>query len=58
MSIFEYRKPSRRTDASQQLLTLQETLKSLEAEPEETQRIADLKQILAGRIAELERKTA
>jgi hypothetical protein len=37
---------------------LRKTLERLEAEPEETQQIADLKRILVGRIAELERKTA
>jgi hypothetical protein len=37
---------------------LHETLERLEAEPVETPRIADLKRILAGRIAELERKNA
>ena len=58
MSIFEYRKPVSTQLHRNQLVTLRETLKSLEAEPEETQRIADLKQILTGRIAELERKTA
>jgi hypothetical protein len=37
---------------------LRETLDRLEAKPDETQRISDLKRILAGRIAELEQKTA
>lgn len=37
---------------------LRQTLDRLEAETEETPQIADLKRILAGRIAELERKTA
>jgi hypothetical protein len=58
MSIFEYRKPESAQPHRSQLLTLQKTLNSLEAEPEETQRIADLKRILARRIAELEHKTA
>jgi hypothetical protein len=34
------------------------TLKKLEGEQEETPQIIDLKRILAGRIAELERKRA
>jgi hypothetical protein len=58
MSIFEYRKPLSEEPHRSQLVTLQETLKSLESEPEETARTADLKRILANRIAELERKTA
>ena len=37
---------------------LRKTMERLEADPEETQQTADLKRILASRIAELERKTA
>ena len=58
MSIFEHRKPTHDRPRRSQLQVLQETLKSLEAEPEETAQTADLKQILVHRIAELQRKTA
>ncbi len=58
MSIFEFRKPVSEQPHRNQLAMLRKTLESLEAEQEETQQIADLKHILAGRIAELERKTA
>ena len=58
MSIFEYRKPVREQPHRSQLDTLRETLERLEAEPLETPRIAELKRILAGRIAQLKRKTA
>jgi hypothetical protein len=58
ISIFEYRKPVHDRPHRSQLLVLQETLKSLEAETEETAQTADLKRILVNRIAELERKTA
>jgi hypothetical protein len=58
MSIFEYRKPGSAKPSRSSLTTLHETLERLEAEPVETPRIADLKRILAGRIAELERKNA
>ena len=37
---------------------LRKTLDRLEEEQEETPQIADLKRILAGRIAELQRKSA
>jgi hypothetical protein len=57
MSMFDFVRPAAlpRRDS---LATLQETLMRLEAEPHETAQIADLKRILAERIAELERKTA
>lgn len=58
MSIFEFRKPAAEQPHRNQLAMLRQTLKGLEAEEEETQQIADLKQILAARIAELEQKTA
>jgi hypothetical protein len=58
MSIFEYRKPAVEQPHRDQLVTLRETLERLDAEPDETQQIVDLKRILTGRIAELERKTA
>jgi hypothetical protein len=54
MSIFQYRKPVGEQRHRSQILVLRETLDRLEAEPEETRRISDLKRILAGRIAELE----
>ena len=58
MSIFEYRKqPGSAIPSRDSLATLRETVERLEAEPVKTQRIADLKRILAGRIAELERIT-
>jgi hypothetical protein len=57
MAIFEYRKPIRSKPVRDSLATLRETLEGLKAEPEETPRIADLKRILASRIAEVERKT-
>ncbi|MGC2613122.1 MAG: hypothetical protein WA354_03755 [Terracidiphilus sp.] len=58
MSIFEFRKPVAEQPHRNQLVMLRQTLDRLEAETEETPQIADLKRILAGRIAELERKTA
>lgn len=58
MSIFEYRKPGNANPSRDSLATMRETLERLEAESVETPRIADLKRILASRIAELERKTA
>jgi hypothetical protein len=58
VSIFEFRKPTAELPHRNQLGMLRETLDRLEAEEEETQQIADLKRILAGRIAELERSTA
>ncbi|MGA9585864.1 MAG: hypothetical protein WBQ95_11090 [Terracidiphilus sp.] len=58
MSIFEYRKPATGKPPRNQLGVLRETLNRLNAEPLETQQIADLKRILAGKINELERKIA
>ena len=58
MSIFEYRKPTEIEHPRDQLVALRTTLARIEAEPEQTPRLADLKRILAGRIAELERKSA
>jgi hypothetical protein len=57
MSFFEHRKPTIDPPHRNQLITLRETLDRLEADEEQTPQIADLKRILAGRIAELERKT-
>ena len=58
MSILEHRKPSGLHPAKDMLQTLRETLEKLNSAGEETPRTADLKRILAGRIAELERKSA
>lgn len=58
MSIFACRKPSSEKPCRDSLAVLRKTLEQLQAEPVETHRIADLKRILAGRIAEMERKTA
>ena len=58
MSIFACRKPSSERPFRDSLATLRGTLEQLEAEPVETQQLVDLKRILAGRIAEMERKTA
>ena len=58
MSIFEFRKPVSEQPHRNQLAMLRKTMERLEADPEETQQTADLKRILASRIAELERKTA
>jgi len=56
MSIFEFRKPIGEQHHRNQLAMLRKTMERLEADPEE--QTADLKRILASRIAELERKTA
>lgn len=58
MSIFARRKPSSERPFRDSLATLRRTLELLEAEPVETPQLAELKRILAGRIAEMERKTA
>jgi hypothetical protein len=58
MSIFKYRKPTGEQPHRNQLVMLRKTLDRLETAEEETQQIVDLKRILAGRIAELESKTA
>jgi hypothetical protein len=58
MSFFEHRKPAATQGARDALSTLRATLEKLEAEPEETPKMADLKRILGDRIAELERKRA
>jgi len=58
MSIFEYRKPGKTETPRDLLGTLRTTLARLEAEAEETPRVAELKRILSDRIAELERKSA
>ena len=58
MSIFEFRKPPVGGTVRDALKTLRETLKRLNAEFDETPCIADLKRILAARIAEIEQKSA
>jgi hypothetical protein len=58
MSIFDHRRPARSQPAKDVLQTLRETLERLNSAAEETPRTADLKRILASRIAELERKSA
>jgi len=58
MSLFEHRKHPVLESQRDPLSTLRMILKKLEGEQEETPQIIDLKRILAGRIAELERKRA
>ena len=58
MSIFEHRKPVATAKQRNLLATLRQTLKHLEAEPEQTPQIVDLKQILINRIAQMERESA
>ena len=58
MSFFEFHKPETVDLARKTISRLRETLDRLECEREETPQIADLKRILARRIAEMERKTA
>jgi hypothetical protein len=54
MSIFGDRKPRAVERPRDQLTTLRHTLEKLEADPEETPQIAELKRIIADRITELE----
>jgi hypothetical protein len=56
MSIFGYRSANSNRPPRSALAVLRSTLKNLEAESERTEQIADLKRILTGRIAEMERK--
>ena len=58
MSVFGARKPVARVRKSNLLVTLRETLRRLESEPEQTAQIAHLRQILGNRIAEMERESA
>ena len=58
MSFFEHRKVEEIDPTRKVLSRLRETLDRLESEREETPQIVELKLILAGRIAEMERKTA
>ena len=57
MSFFEYRKVEEIDPTLKALSRLRETLDGLDTERDETPQIAELKRILAGRIAEMERKT-
>ena len=54
MRVFEHRKPAADTEPRNALATLRETLAGLEAEPVQTEQIAELKRLLAGQIAEIE----
>lgn len=58
MSFFEYHKPEEIDPARKKLTRLRETLDRLESERVVTSEITDLKRILEGRIAEMERRTA
>jgi hypothetical protein len=58
MSFFAYRKTEAIDPSRKALSRLRETLDRLEREREETRQITELKRILAGRIAEMERETA
>lgn len=58
MSIFEFRKCPECAPARDELKTLRQTLERLEADPDETPGVLDLKRLLAARIAEMERKSA
>ena len=58
MHLFRDRKPAERQHSRDPLTALRATMANLEAEREETQRIVELKRILAARIAEIERKEA
>ena len=58
MSFFAYRKTETIDPSRKALSRLRETLDRLEREREETRQITELKWILAGRIAEMERETA
>jgi hypothetical protein len=56
MRIFEHRKPATGGEPRDTLATLRQMLARLEAEPVETDQTAELKRLLAGRIAEIESK--
>ncbi len=58
MSVFTHRKPPSEHPTRSLLATLRETLRRLEAEPVETQKISNLKRLIAARIAEIEHKKA
>lgn len=58
MTYFEHRKVEEIDPTLKVLSRLRETLDGLESERDETPQITELKRILAGRIADMERKTA
>ncbi len=58
MSFFEYHKTGEIDPTAKILSRLRATLDGLERERDETPKIAQLRCILAGRIADMERKTA
>jgi hypothetical protein len=58
MALFEYRKAPLGHNRPDALARLRATLDRLNADPEDTPGIVELKRILAARIAELERKSA
>jgi hypothetical protein len=58
MDFFHDRKPVEGQRPRDPLNTLRATLACLEAEPEATPRVIQLRRILAARIAEMERKSA
>jgi hypothetical protein len=58
MSIFEHRKPQSEQQPLDLLCKLRSTLEKLEVQTVQTPQMADLKRILTGKIAELERKSA
>ena len=58
MPFFQYRNVEEIDPTPKMLSRLRQTLDRLESERDETPQIAELKRILAGRIAEMERKTA
>ena len=58
MSLFKYRKPPFTESKLDALEKLRATLARLNADPDETPGVIELKRIFAVRIAEMERKTA
>jgi hypothetical protein len=58
MSIFEHRNPPAEQLPPDLLIKLRTTLERLHAQAVETPQMADLKRILTGKIAELERTSA
>ena len=58
MSIFTFRSANSTLPPRSALAVLRSTIESLEAEPEQTEQIANLRRILTERITEMERKRA
>jgi DNA-binding transcriptional regulator GbsR (MarR family) len=58
MSIFEHRKTEEIDPTGKMLSRLRATIDGLERERDETPQMAQLRRILAGRLAAVERKTA